>query len=225
MTKDFLRSDFMILCIGALLVLVYPLLVFPKGELELLINQYHTPWLDSIFKYATHLGDGSLMAVLLVIVLFRNYYSSLVVAFSIILQSVFVSIFKRWIYKGLERPLAFFDGRFDLNFVEGVEVHSSNTFPSGHTVTGFALFALLFILIGNRKFIFALLLFALAMLVGLSRVYLLQHFIVDVYFGAVFGLLSVILALYFMQIFFNPRQVENLRVKSLIATFKKIKAA
>ena len=42
MTNRFLRSDFMFLCYSVLIVFLYPILVFPKGALELLINQHHT---------------------------------------------------------------------------------------------------------------------------------------------------------------------------------------
>lgn len=223
MTKEFLRSNFMTLCIGALILLLYPLLAFPKGELELLINKYHSPGLDFLFKYITHLGDGSLLAVLLVGFLFYNYYLSILAAFSIILQSVIVSLFKRLIFKGLERPLAFFGEDVHLNFVDGVDVHSSNTFPSGHTATAFAIFALLFIAFNNRQLIFALLPFILAFLVGLSRVYLLQHFVVDAYFGAIFGLISVIFGLYLMKVFFSDQKIELFKNHSLRSTLQKRK--
>ena len=221
MTKDFLHSNFMILCIGISIIFLYPVLFFPKGELELLINQFHYPELDSFFKYITHLGDGSLLAFLLIALLFYNYYTGILTAFTIVFQSIIISIFKRWIFKDLERPLAFFDETVSLNFVDGVDVHSSNTFPSGHTATAFALFALLFIVINNHGVIVSMLLFMLAFLVGFSRVYLLQHFVIDAYFGAVFGILSVVLGLYFMEILFNEKKLETFEKTSLRTTFKR----
>jgi len=213
--KDFLYSKFMVLCIGATVIFLYPLVFFPKGELELLINKFHYPALDLFFKYSTHLGDGSLLAVLLFGSLFYNYYTAILTAFTIIFQSILVSIFKRWIYRGLERPLAFFDESVTFNFVDGVDVHSSNTFPSGHTATGFALFALLFIAIKNRGTIVSTLLFILALIVGFSRVYLLQHFVADVYFGALFGILSVILGLYLIGVLFSDQRLDIFKRTSL----------
>lgn len=211
----------MIFCLAAGFITSYPILIIPKGELELLINHHHLPILDVFFKYVTHLGDGSLMALLLIFLLFYNYYSSIITAFSIILQSIFISIFKRWLFQGLERPIAFFPEGIDLNVVDGVDIHSINTFPSGHTATGFALFAILFIVINQRGIILPAILFLLAFCVGFSRVYLLQHFIIDVYFGAIFGLLSVILGLYFMQLFFTNVYLEMLKQNSLRKTLKK----
>lgn len=219
--KEFLHSKFLVLCIGCAIIFFYPVTFFPKGELELLINKFHYPALDLFFRYATHLGDGSLLAILLIGSLFYNYYTAILTAFTILFQSLIVSLFKRWIFKGLERPLAFFDENIALNFVDGVEVHSSNTFPSGHTATGFAVFALLFIAMNNRGTIHSTLCFIFAFVVGLSRVYLLQHFVIDAYFGALFGTLSVILALSMMSILFNDNKLNNFKRASIRDTISK----
>ena len=221
MTKEFLRSNFMVLFVGVTLIFLYPIVIIPKGDLELLINQNHYSTLDVFFKYITHLGDGSLLAILLITLLFVNYGSAILAAFSIILQSIFVSLFKRWIFKGLERPIAFFEGNVQLNFVDGVDVHSSNTFPSGHTATGFAIFVILFIVINNRGVIFSTVLFLLAFLVGFSRIYLLQHFIIDVYFGAIFGVLSVLLSLYLLETLFTENQLNRFKNTSLKSALSK----
>ena len=221
MTREFLRSPFVACCLGMLWILAYPVLFFPKGELVLLINQHHTPGLDLFFKYVTYLGDGSIMAILLIGLLLFSYKFSILAAFSILFQSVLVSLFKRWLFKGMERPTAYFEG-IDWTFVEGVNVHSSNTFPSGHTATGFALFALLVVIFNHRSYMLSMLFFLMAAFVGLSRVYLLQHFVVDIFFGAIFGILSVVLALMLMEKLFKKEQLDNLRHKSLLTTiFKK----
>jgi membrane-associated phospholipid phosphatase len=220
MTKEFLRSPFIAFCLGMLWILAYPLLFFPKGELVLLINQHHTPYLDLFFKYITYFGDGSIMAILLIGLLFFSYKLSILTTFSVLFQSVLVSLFKRWLFKGLERPTAFFEG-IDWNFVEGVNVHGSNTFPSGHTTTGFALFALLVVIFNNRNYILSMSFFLMASLVGLSRVYLLQHFVVDIFFGAIFGILSVVLALMLMEKFFQKEQLDNFHHKTLWTTIMK----
>jgi hypothetical protein len=93
MTKEFLRSPFIAFCLGMLWILAYPLLFFPKGELVLLINQHHTPYLDLFFKYITYFGDGSIMAILLIGLLFFSYKLSILTTFSVLFQSVLVSLF------------------------------------------------------------------------------------------------------------------------------------
>jgi len=222
MTKDFLRSNFIFICVGAVIVLTYPVAFFSKGQLELLINQNHYPFLDLFFKYVTHLGDGITLAILMIFLLLRNYSLAIIAAFSIVIQSLLVSLLKRWIFKGLERPLAFFDESVSLNLVDGVDVHSFNTFPSGHTATGFALMALIFVVLKNRGVILSTFIFCLAFCVGFSRVYLVQHFVIDVYFGAILGILSVVLGLYLAESIFSEQQLINWNQKSLrTSLFKK----
>jgi len=218
MTREFVRSPFVTFSIAMLIVLGYPLLFFSKGELLMLINENHTTFQDIFFKYITYLGDGMVMAVILLILLFYSYKWSILTVFSIILQSIFVSIFKRWLFEGLQRPTAFLQN-VEWHFVEGVDVHSSNTFPSGHTTTGFALFSLLVVVFNNRSYLLSLLFFILAFLVGLSRVYLLQHFVVDAYFGAIFGILSVILSLFLMDRIFTKQKLLALHQRSLSKIF------
>ncbi len=208
--KNFFHSKFMILFSVLLIVTAWPALLIPKGELEMVINQHHTPLMDFLFKYVTLLGDGAVMAILILWLLFHNYRFALLAAFSAIFQALFIAIFKRWLFAGLERPLAFFGHDKSLNFVEGVTVHTVNTFPSGHTISAFALFALLFIIIKKKNVINAGLLLCAAVFVGFSRVYLLQHFVIDVYFGAIFGVLSVTIALFLMEKIFSPKTLKKM---------------
>lgn len=222
MTKEFLRTPFVTLTIGLVIMLAYPILFFPKGELVILINTHHHPAADLFFKYFTHVGDGAVLAVLLVLLLFYNYKLSLITAFSIVFQSVLVSVFKRWLFQGLPRPTVFLGDDITWHFVDGVDVHGSNTFPSGHTATAFALFALIVVIFNNRGYILSVVFFLLAFLVGLSRMYLLQHFMVDAYFGAIFGVLSVVFALMVMDSLFSRDKLNALQQKSLRTTlFKK----
>ena len=215
MTKEFLRSNFIAICLGAALVLLYPVIFIPKGTLELVINANQTDFLNVFFKYITHLGDGLLLALLLVSLLFVSYSWSIITAFSIAVQAILVSLFKRWIFKGLERPLAFFGDDVQLNLVEGVDVHSSNTFPSGHTASAFTLFALLCLVFHHRTLLISLFWVVLAFFVGLSRVYLMQHFLIDAYFGAIFGVISVVAGLYLTELIFSEAKLSYLRHRSL----------
>ncbi len=219
MLRDIRRTPFALLFFGLSLVCVYPMLVFPKGDLELLINHYHTPGLDLFFKYITHLGDGTLLAILAIGALFYNYYFAIVTIFSIIMQSVVVSLFKRWIFNGMPRPTAFFPEGTMLNFVDGVDVHKINSFPSGHTATAFTFFLLLIWLIGFRRRWVSVLFFILAFCVGYSRVYLLQHFVVDVWFGALFGVVSVLLAIWITDLLIPKARIQQLSANSLRGFF------
>jgi len=192
MIKEFIRNPFVILSCALAIVLLMPLFFTSKGDVFLWINARHDPLLDIFFKYITHLGNGVWLALLLVFFLFYKYYFAVVTMFSILFQSILVSVFKRWLFVGLPRPVAFFGDEMNLNLVNGVDVHMVNTFPSGHSTTAFSLFALLAFAFAIRNTWLSVLFFILAVMVGVSRIYLAQHFFIDVYAGACFGLISVL---------------------------------
>ncbi len=178
----------MIFVLGGMLVI----LAFPKGELELIINEKATsPILDPFFKYLTHLGDGLIVLPLLAFLLFVKYRYTVFLAVSSLYQLILVNVNKRLLFSDMPRPKVFLEGH-TLHFVDGVDVHSYNSFPSGHTTTAFAVFLLLSLLVKEKKW--SIIFFVLSLAVGFSRIYLMQHFFVDVYAGSIIGCLSTVLA-------------------------------
>ena len=99
---------------------------------------------------------------------------------------------KQILFHGIPRPIAFFEDSYNLYLVEGVKIHRSNSFPSGHTTTAFAVFSLLILIVKNNylKFSFAL----LAIFAGFSRIYLSQHFLIDVLAGAILGIMIALIS-------------------------------
>ena len=215
MLKKFFRSPFMILFLFCAIAGIWPLFAVARGDVILWLNAVHEPGADFFFKYWTYLGDGVTLGVLLVFFLFYRYYHALITVVSIIVQSIVISLFKRWIFEGLERPIAFFEGRVDLNLVEGVQLHHFSTFPSGHTTTAFSVFALLALAFALRRPWLSIVFFIMAALVGVSRIYLAQHFFVDVYAGAWLGVLSVLAGIAVVQSWWIRNTPENYN-KSLL---------
>ena len=82
--------------------------------------------------------------------------------------------------------------KFNLVFTEGVKVHEYNSFPSGHSSAAFAMALALAFWFNNKAVSIVVILMAIG--VGLSRIYLQQHFIEDVIGGATIGLLAAGLA-------------------------------
>lgn len=166
-------------------------LLLMHREWHLWLNAWHNPWLDWFFKYFTHLGDGIAFGVLIVAFLFINRKIALKLTIAGILIAIFVSfLFKQVIFDGAERPYAYFDAE-KLALVSGVEMGTINSFPSGHTTTIFAIF---FLLRGHLKKTWQQYLYwSIPVLIGFSRMYLSQHFLIDVLAG---GLLGVVFALW-----------------------------
>ena len=59
-------------------------------------------------------------------------------------------------------------------------------------MSAFALYAFIAFCLPNKKLV-SLILFLFALLVGISRIYLVQHFLKDVYLGAIMGVMIGIL--------------------------------
>jgi membrane-associated phospholipid phosphatase len=70
-----------------------------------------------------------------------------------------------------------------LHFVEGMTIHTQNSFPSGHSTGAFALFLFMTLAVPHKKL--GILFLALAIVAAFTRVYLLQHFFEDVFVGSV----------------------------------------
>ena len=170
------------------------LLTGDKVAIHLAINGVHTSFLDTFFTYWTHVGDGvftSIVAILIVLLVFKKYrYSTLAFgAISLILCGIFSQFMKRAIFPDASRPLKYI-GENVLYLVPDVDVHMSNSFPSGHTTAAFTFFAFVSLALfrDNRLMQFLMALFAV--LVGYSRMYLSQHFLEDVVTGAVLGIFT-----------------------------------
>ncbi len=161
------------------------LVSFSKTDIHWFLNQQNHPLADWFFKVYTHLGDGIMIVLALIILLFIKYRYALVLAFSSIFATLLVQFLKRYLFNDLRRPVVIFEKLGNLHLVEGVTPVVAYSFPSGHSATGFGIF-LLFALISKNKYL-KLIFFMSAFLIACSRIYLSQHFLVDVYFGSLIG--------------------------------------
>ena len=180
-----------------LVIGIFVLILCNKGDFLLWLNAHHNPGSDFFFKYWTHLGDGLVFAFLGILFIMTSYYNTIVLIFAVISQTIIVQGLKRFVFDDVVRPKLFFEDFDAIYQVPGVEIHASNSFPSGHTATAFTVAVLLSLLIKNKYW--TSLLMALAILVGLSRVYLLQHFFIDIYFGSLIGFFNVLIIYSFME--------------------------
>lgn len=159
------------------------------GDTVLWANQWHNPVTDFLFKWITHLGDGVFFTFVTLALLIRNWRTGLVLLAMGLAQTVVSFFLKRIVFKSQPRPKTYFEDfeAITLHFVEGVKVHAYNSFPSGHTLTAFALATFMVCYFKNQKL--SLLFLALAILAGFSRIYLAQHFLIDVCIGSLLGVI------------------------------------
>ena len=165
------------------------LITEPKGDLVILFNRHHTLVLDKAFRWITFLGDGVWFGIVAVLFVFFRYAWSLSIIALGLLQLLLVQGLKRFIFGPVPRPAEYFRDSFVLQDVGGVSIHHFYSFPSGHTATAFGLAFMLVILIRPNRMI-SVVAFTIAFLIGISRIYLGQHFLEDVMAGAALGTLS-----------------------------------
>ena len=204
--KWFLVPYLLFLTLGGIV-----LLSFSKIDIHWFINQHNNKIADFFFKYFTNLGDGIASALAIIILLFIRYRYALAMALSTVLSTIIVRLFKQYLLPDFDRPLSIFHNIRQLHMVHGVDVHTINSFPSGHSATAFSVYLLFAMIIENRslKFLF----FATAFLVAYSRIYLSQHFLVDIYFGSVFGAFSTLICFYWANQWKNQKWNLSLRNK------------
>lgn len=155
----------------------------PQSDQFLFVNRLHHPIGDAAFQYITYGGDGLFMLLLAVILLFVRFKYVVYAVACFVLTGLVAQAIKR--ATKLPRPAKVFAGSHDIYLPQDCVVHFHNSFPSGHTTTAFAMMALLYYLFPNQRN--SPFLFVMALLVGYSRIYLVQHFPQDVCAGAVIG--------------------------------------
>lgn len=181
--------------------LLYALLLIVVGVLQLLytqeslmqwVNVRNSPGADAFFTYTTYFGDGAFFVIVCVILLIYNRRVGAMAWASFALSSLTSLFLKLVVFPDRLRPLKFFEhSTYQYRVIEGLNIYSYNSFPSGHTISAFAVFSLLAFIDERRERGWFFLL--LAALTGYSRVYLFQHFVEDAYVGSLIGTAASIL--------------------------------
>lgn len=165
--------------------LVLIVLLTDKQLAHLSINQYHTPFFDVFFKYATFLGDGLIVGLIIIMLLLFSYRWGLVALISFGSSAIITQLLKRLVFDSHTRPITYFKDLYDFHLIDGVQMHTLYSFPSGHSAAAFSIFTVLAILSQSRQTqIFSML---VAMIAAFSRVYLSQHFLEDILVGSFIG--------------------------------------
>lgn len=209
------KHRFLLITYFQFLVLGVLILSFHNNlEISLFINRLNSPFFDFFFKYWTLFGTFTMIGPIILFQLFQKYRYALISIVSTLTGFILVQIAKRLIWYDAPRPKVFFEGMPDIHYVEGVQLHAAHSFPSGHTTGAFALFIALALL--SKRPLWQMLFLITALLVGYSRLYLGQHFAIDVLVGSVIGTVSALVSyLYFIN---KPMKGFD---KSLLTLFKR----
>ncbi|HWZ02943.1 MAG TPA: phosphatase PAP2 family protein [Mucilaginibacter sp.] len=159
-------------------------LLYSKDDIYFAVNTRHTDFLDAVEPYITDLGDGWTIVILAAIISLYNYRVAFLMVTTFLVSSLGVQIAKFCF--DAPRPKLYFKNQLSrLYFVKGVDILSTHSFPSGHTLTAFATGVLVTYLVKNKNWAYLLIFYGV--MVGFSRMYLSEHFFEDVVAGSAMG--------------------------------------
>jgi membrane-associated phospholipid phosphatase len=169
------------------LVLCYYIAVFGRFDQMRIVNNWHAYKLDHLFLALTFSGEILFPIALFIYFIIKKRAWVKPFLFSYASSTLLVQFLKHIIFPNALRPFAYFKA-LDIPWylVPGVDINEYNSFPSGHTAAAWFCFLWFAILIKKRWA--SILMAFLACGVGISRVYLFQHFPVDVLAGAFIGI-------------------------------------
>lgn len=188
-----------LLLLTAILVMMY---IYPKPELHLMLNSFHSGVLDFFFKFYTLMAEWPLYVLAFLPSLWKRNKMTLFFAMCELTGGTILQILKHTISN--PRPVSVLEDYPDLvlPLVQGVDMHHSNSFPSGHASTFFMFCTCSVIVLAyffsrkdalktlRNQILFDVALVALLVLAAMgaySRVYLSQHFLSDVCVGSIIG--------------------------------------
>lgn len=200
-------------------VLGIALLITPKAELHLALCQPHTTGLDTIVPIITNLVDWLPYVVVVLLLFYRAGWATFL-ASNLLLSTIIVQPIKHIVCA--PRPLTYFAENMpdiSLPLVEGVRMNHWLSFPSGHTTTFFVLFFTLSIILCEEdikgKNILSFICFLCASFGAYTRIYLSQHFALDVFAGILFALFSTLVLYFFLVKKSKNNQFWDWRVQKL----------
>jgi membrane-associated phospholipid phosphatase len=201
------------------LLIAVALLLVPKAQLHLMLCQHHTPFADAVAPLFSNLVDW-LPYVSIVLLLFCRAGWATFLASNLLLSTLIVQPIKHIVHA--PRPLTWFAENMPdvtLPLVEGVRMNHWLSFPSGHTTTFFVLFFSLSIILCAEnikcKNILSFLCFLCASFGAYTRIYLSQHFALDIFAGILIAVCSTLVLYYFLVLKTKNTQFWAWRVQKL----------
>ncbi len=187
------------------------LALYSQTDLFLAINHHGSDLLDGFFLAWTWLGNGLTMIVSGVAFLLVKFRYSIMVLMAYAYTSLSVQLLKRVF--DAPRPVQFFQGEKNIRLVPGLEMHHWHSFPSGHAVTAFALATVLAFMVPPRYKRYTWILAVAAAGAAYSRVYLAQHFVLDIVAGSVLG---VFMSFHLIHVLLNSRWYQSDRLEGRV---------
>ena len=172
-------------------------MLWGKNEAFLYLNANLGQLADKVFEYSSYLAEGWIWIPYFTVLVGLYKKDTTFILMNFLVSTLLTQFAKNYIFDTAMRPMASGLDATQIHTVAGVEIHTFNSFPSGHTATAFTLFLLTTYLFPNKYALSIGLLYAVAC--SYSRIYLAQHFPLDLAGGIFVALLTLPISIFFKR--------------------------
>ena len=172
-------------------------LLWGKNEAFLHLNANLGLIADKVFEYSSYLAEGWIWIPYFIVMVGLYKKDTAFILMNFLVSTLLTQFAKNFIFGTAMRPMASGLDATQIHTVDGVEIHTFNSFPSGHTATAFTLFLLTTYLFPNKYVLTIGIVYA--MVCGYSRIYLAQHFPLDLAGGIFVALLTLPISIFIRE--------------------------
>ena len=172
-------------------------MLWGKNEAFLYLNENLGPLADKVFEYSSYLAEGWIWIPYFIVLVGLFKKDTAFILMNFLVSTLLTQFAKNYIFDNAMRPMASGLNATQIHTVPGVEIHTFNSFPSGHTATAFTLFLLTTYLFPNKYALSIGIVYALVC--GYSRIYLAQHFPLDLAGGILVALLTIPISIFIRE--------------------------
>ena len=172
-------------------------MLWGKNEAFLYLNANLGLIADKVFEYSSYLAEGWIWIPYFIVLVGMYKKDTAFILMNFLISTLLTQFGKNYIFDTAMRPMASGLNATEIHTVPGVEIHTFNSFPSGHTATAFTLFLLTTYLFPNKYALSIGIVYAIVC--GYSRIYLAQHFPLDLAGGIFVALLTLPISIFIRE--------------------------
>jgi membrane-associated phospholipid phosphatase len=172
-------------------------MLWGKNEAFLYLNANLGLVADKVFEYSSYLAEGWFWIPYFIVLVGLYKKDTAFILMNFLVSTLLTQFAKNYIFNTAMRPMASGLNATQIHTVPGVEIHTFNSFPSGHTATAFTLFILTTYLFPNKYALTIGIVYAIVC--GYSRIYLAQHFPLDLAGGIFVALLTLPISIFIRE--------------------------
>ena len=199
---------------------------FDMGVFTFFGEQIQSGFMNVIANFITFFGGSEFvtpMAVVgaILIAFKKTRKFGMAILFAVLVGTLLTNLVMKPLF-ARPRPYVYYaDNPLFMSWYEfaGAHVESDKSFPSGHTTAAFELGVATFLVLKNKKVAWIFPVFSA--LVGLSRIYLMVHYVTDVLGGVIVGTFAGIMGYIIMKAIMKKTENTKFAQFDLAEKFKK----